>query len=373
MKVAIVHDELLRKGGAERVVISIHKLYPEADIFTIAYRPDSTFQYFKKCNVKTSFLNSIVSDERWLMLLFFPLGIMAVRRFDLSGYDLVILSSAHGAQYIKRSPTTRVINYAHYVFRLIWRPESYNFFKNRLTAWLLNPIIRLLKAMDLKMNVRADLTIFNSMNSQKTYLNIHKETVNHVVLNPPIDFSLSELTMEPGKYFLVVSRLEPYKKVDLVVDVFKNLSNEVLIIVGSGTLEAALKKQASGNKNIQFLKNISQERLTELYTNSKALIFPQEEDFGITPLESNACGVPVIAYKKGGVLETMVENKTAIFFNEQSKTALIEAIGSFYECSFDKAEIAKNALRFAEDKFHEKLKGLVQDTMTIRKTEEQVQ
>lgn len=362
MKVAIVHDELLRKGGAERVVISLHKLYPTADIFTIAYRPDSTYEYFKKCVVKTTFLNALVSSEKWLMALFFPFGFWAMRSLDLKEYDLIILSSAHGAQYIKKPKGSKVINYAHYVFRLIWEPESYDFLTSSWARIITYPVFKCLRFFDKVFNVQSDFIIFNSSKTKKKYCevftNLSADRLD--VINPPVDLSGFHTSSTQGDFFLVVSRFEPYKKVDLVITTFREIDKK-LIIVGSGTMEDELREMAKDASNISFEIGVTDARLKELYSNCNALIFPQVEDFGITPLECNASGRPIIAFAKGGVLETMVEDKTAVFFREQTLESLGQAIQRFANTEFSQEAIVANAGRFDEPRFHDKIKSVIEN------------
>lgn len=358
LKVAIVHDELLRKGGAERVVISMHKTFPSAHIYTLAYNQDTTFEYFKTCTIITSFLDRFVNDEKMLMKLFFPFGIMAMRAFNLKDYDLVILSSAHGAQYIRKQTGNTVVNYAHYVFRLIWEPESYTFYRKH--KWILNPLFKGLQWLDKRLNVRADFTIFNSSKTQKKYLEVFPGTTNYRIINPPISLNqfVPSNTDDHG-YYLIVSRFEPYKRVDLVIEAFKAFAERKLIVVGKGTLRNQLMASSKGFDNIVFKEEVSNNDLKKLYRDCRALIFPQVEDFGITPLEANASGRPVIAFNQGGVLETMIPygqpRPTAVFFENQQVDALNEAILIFEKLSFKKQDCVDNVRRFDEGTFQNKL------------------
>ncbi len=361
MKIAIVHDELLRKGGAERVVISLHKLFPDADIFTSAYNPDTTFEYFKECNIVTSFLQKVVKGDKMFMALFFPFGILAFRSFNFEGYDLIIISSAHGAQYIKKPKNALVIHYAHFLFRLIWEPESYNFYNKRLIKLFLWTPIRLLQKIDKYLTIRADHVVFNSQRTRDAYLKVFNPD-KHQVIHPPIEIDSYSGDSEIGNYFLIVSRLEPYKKVSLVVEAFRQL-DESLIVVGSGSQFAEINSQLPDNVSLEG--NVSNDRLIQLYANCRAFIFPQLEDFGITPLEANAFGKPVIAYGKGGVLETMIpkghSNPTALFFNEQSVMAIRAALTDFEPTEYSAQDCIKNAMRFSESNFHDKILQVIND------------
>ncbi|PIB37140.1 hypothetical protein BFP72_17870 [Reichenbachiella sp. 5M10] len=371
MKIAIVHDDLMRRGGAEQVALALHKTFPDAPIYTLCYQPELTYPEFKNADIRTSIFQKFVKTEKWMKLLFYPFGFWAMRLLKIRGYDKVILSSTYASKYASIEKDTKIINYCHNPFRLVWYPESYPeveeaFFLKRL---LYTVVISRLRSIDYKYSRKSDLTIVNSKVVQKRVEEVYGLTGAPIV-NPPVNLDNFRPVEKSEKrdHYLVVSRFEYYKRVDLVIDAFNNL-NLPLVIIGNGTLKNELIIRA--NKNIIFKHNLTKEELLEEYARSKALIFPQEEDFGITPLEANASGTPVIAYGRGGVTETMIPlnqqkingNATAVFFDEQNVKSLTQAVIEFTnsENFFDQEELILNAANFSVDSFSTSIISLVND------------
>ncbi|UXP33548.1 glycosyltransferase [Reichenbachiella agarivorans] len=370
-KIAIVHDDLMRRGGAEQVALALHKTFPDAPIYTLCYQPELTYPEFKLADIRTSVFQKMVKTEKWMKLLFYPFGFWAMRLLKVRGYDKVILSSTYASKYANIEEGTKIINYCHNPFRLVWYPESYPEVKEAsfIKKLLYNIVISRLRSIDYKYSRKSDLTIVNSKVVQKRIEEIYGLT-NAPVVNPPVNLE-NFIPIEKGAKsdnYLVVSRFEYYKRVDLVIDTF-NALNLPLVIIGNGTLKAELMARA--NKNIIFKHNLSKEELLEEYARAKALIFPQEEDFGITPLEANASGTPVIAYGRGGVTETMIplnqqemnRNATAVFFDEQNTKSLTEAIMHFInnEKHFEEEVLVLNASKFSIDSFSNSIISWVND------------
>jgi glycosyltransferase involved in cell wall biosynthesis len=367
MKIAIVHDELVRRGGAEQVTRCFHMAFPEAPIFTLAYHPHNTYDYFQSCQVSSSWFQKVASNEKNLKRFFFPFGIMAMKQLDVSSYDVVLMSSTYCAKYVKVSRDALVINYCHQPFRLAWYPESYSeYLQSRgLKRAVFNLVISLLKKIDYKAAQRTDYFIANTTETGNKIRDSYGFKKNIEVVKPPVDCRNFAPLHQVKDYYLVVTRLEYYKRADLVVQAFNELGLP-LIIVGKGSKEKELKQMA--RPNITFRSGVPAEELKQLYAECKALIFPQYEDYGITPLEANASGRPVIAYGKGGVLETMIPYRgdaskaTALFFDKQEKEHLIQAVREFQQLEgFDPAFIRKHAESFDEPQFIARIKGFVQD------------
>jgi glycosyltransferase involved in cell wall biosynthesis len=366
MKIAIVHDELMRRGGAEQVVRCFHKAFPEAPIYTMAYQANLTYSDFSDCTIKTSWMQSIVSNEKNMRRLFFPLGLLAMQQLDVTGYDVILISSTYGAKYVKMSPTSLVINYCHTPFRLAWYPESYKQYTSAsgIKKWMFDVVIKLLRIIDYKAAQRTDIFIANSTETKNKIKSAYNFTKHISLIKPPVNCDLFYVSEQIRDYYLVVSRLESYKKVDLVIDTFNELGYP-LIIVGKGSQEIELKKKAK--RNITFKSGISSQEMADLYAHCKAFIFPQHEDYGITPLEANASGRPVIAYSKGGVLDTMIplytntdaSKATAVFFDNQDVKSLITAINKANEVTFDPSFIRKHAEKFHENRFVEKIREYI--------------
>lgn len=367
MKIAVLHDDLMRRGGAEKVALTLVKAFPEADFYTLCYKPELTYEEFKHYTVHTSWFQRIAFSEKSMKALFYPLGVWAMKSLDLYAYDLVLISTTFCSKYIKLNPGATLVTYCHTPFRLAWYPQTYaSLTKNPLLKLLMFRVVcPHLRAIDKKYALRTNHFIANSNVTVKRIRECYTTATPVTLLHPPVTVD-SFLPSDSSKpYYLVVSRFQPYKKVDLVIDVFNKLSDKKLIIVGTGILEKELKSKAG--KNIEFAGSVDGDRLKVLYANCRALIFPQMEDFGITPLEANASGRPVIAYGQGGVLETMVPYKedslpfTALFFAEQTADGLTNAIERFenIEHLVDSKFIRKNAEQFGEKSFISKIRKLV--------------
>ena len=364
MKVAIVHDDLMRRGGAEQVALALHQLFPEAPLYTLCYQPHLTYPQFSKAKVKTSWFQLVAKNEFLMKMLFFPLGYLAMRMLKIRGYDIVILSSTYASKYASFDKKSIIINYCHNPFRLAWYPHSYDIFNKSkgLKKAVLNYVVRVLRIIDLKHAQKCHLTIANSRLVKERIKEKYGIEVSKII-NPPVNLEnfKTNLNLAREKY-LVVSRLESYKLVDLVISAF-NSNGMPLTVVGNGSMRDQLRKMASSN--ILFKENISTEELLEEYASAKALIFPQLEDFGITPLEANAVGTPVIAYGKGGVLETIIPNpetnSTGLFFYEQSAESLNEAIQEFelIKEQFKTSVMKSNAERFSINNFHRSLLSFI--------------
>lgn len=364
MNIAIVHDELMRRGGAEQVVLCFHKAFPQAPIYTMAYQPNHTYPEFKNCDIHTSLFQKVVSNEKSMKKLFFPFGVIAMKLLDLTKFDVILISSTYAAKYVKISPNALVINYCYTPFRLAWNPESYAEYNNTsgLKRIIFNSIINILRKIDFKAAQRTDYFIAMTNETKDRIQKAYLPTNKIELIKPPVDCNKFYISSEIKDYYLVVSRLEYYKKVDLVIEAFNKLGYP-LIIVGKGSKESELKKMAK--PNIVFKNGLSNEDIAKLYAKCKAFIFPQHEDYGITPLEANASGRPVIAYGQGGVLDTMIPYTndsniaTALFFEKQEVDYLIEAVLLSENIKFNSNFIRHHAEKFHEDIFVDEIKTFV--------------
>jgi len=364
MKVAIIHDDLMRRGGAEQVALSMMKAFPDADLYTLCYQPALTYPEFKNYSIKTSLYQHLVKTEKWMKWLFFPFGILSMKLLNVKGYDVVIISSTFCAKYASVDKNARIFIYTYTPFRLAWNPASYKEYNESkgLYRILLKAVIRCLQWIDKHEAQKGHYHIGMTKETAQRIRNAYGVT-DVTIIHPPVksnNFYISDI--EPKTYYLIVSRLEFYKKVDLAIEAFNEL-NLPLIIVGNGSKKKELTEMA--NNNIEFKSGLSAQELAGLYASCKAFVFPQYEDYGITPLEANASGRPVIAYSKGGVLETMIPYRDAhtgfsgIFFNEQTKESLIEAIRLFETLKIDSSFIQANALKFDETVFVNELLHVV--------------
>lgn len=375
MKLAIIHDELVRKGGAEQVALSFHHAFPDAPLYTLSYNAGKTYPEFGACNIKTSWFGKFIKDENNLKRFFFPFAVWAMRSLHLSNYDVILQSTTHCSKYIKVKPGTLVITYCHTPFRLVWRAETYKEVANAggLKKQLYNWVISALKKIDKKYAQRTDWFLTNSREVVPRIIEAYHPLKSITVINPPVKCNNFFVADRTEDYYLVVSRFEPYKKVDLVIQAFNAMPQKKLVIVGKGSLENELKQLAG--KNITFLQGLDAGQLAACYSHCKAFIFPQLEDYGITPLEANASGRPVIAYGKGGVLDTMIPvadgnstKATALFFYKQTVEMLTKAIIEFEKIQFDPVFIRKHAESFDELHFIKGLQQFVNEKYTLHQS-----
>ena len=353
-RIAIVHDYLVDRGGAERVVISLAKAFPDAPIYTSVFFPERTFSYFSGRKIYYSkFLNFLMkifgNRER-----IFPFILFYFWNLNLHGYDRIISSSSTFAVQVRHP---KHFCYCHTPARFVWRNTDYNLAKNWLKQKMLNIISMIVRPFDRRAADRVTQFIANSENIRRRIKAAYGRVAS--VIHPAIncaDFTVSK--KREGEYFLIVSRLKKYKNVDLAIKVFNELKLP-LLIAGQGSEAKYLR--AIAKNNIIFLGKVTENQLHELYANCRAFIFPGEEDFGITPLEAQASGRPVIGYAKGGLLETVIAGKTGVFFDKPTIGFLKQAIKAFIkrEKSFRSLEIRKQAEKFDESVFVHKIREVV--------------
>ncbi len=360
MKVAIVHDFLAQPGGAERVVEAMHSIWPDAPIYTSIFDPEGTFPSFRTMDVRTSFLqrNRLTRSVRFhkYALTLYPI---AFEQFDLSGYDVVLSSSSSFAKGVITGPETCHICYCHTPTRFAWRYHEYmargNF--GRLTRLALPLIMHRLRQWDFDCaRQRVDYFVANSFNIArriKKYYGRESE-----VIYPPVDMDRFQIASHPAAdYFLVVSRLNGYKNVDIAVEACRRLGVP-LKVVGAGEELARLK--AIAGPDTEFLGRRDDEEITRLYANCRALLFPGDEDFGITPLEAMASGRPVLAYGVGGALETVVDGVTGFLFPEPTAESLMDAMARLEKSVLEPERCRAHARRFESAVFKARLKSAVE-------------
>jgi glycosyltransferase involved in cell wall biosynthesis len=358
MKVALVHDWLTNMGGAERVVINFKEIFKDAPIYTTIYNPDNLDDELKNIDVRTSFLQN-KKDAKKNHQKYFPFMPMAFESFDLNDYDIVLSSSSSCAKGVVTNPNTMHVCYCHSPMRYGW--EFYYEYANttdmkKLKKKLLKYFMDYMRIWDNVSSNRVDYFIANSENvARRIWKHYRRESV---VIHPPVRCNLFNISDEDEDYFLIVSRLVEYKKIDLAIEAFNELRLP-LIIIGDGSEREKLESKAKDN--IKFLGRQPDNVIKKYYSKCRAFIFPGEEDFGITPLESQASGRPVIAFGKGGVLETVVNGQTGIFFKEQTVDELKLAVKKFQNIDFDKKVIRKHAEEFDEAIFKRKIKDFVNE------------
>jgi len=360
MKLAIVHDYLNQYGGAERVIETLHELYPDVPIYTSIYTPNTMPDSFKDMDIRTSFMQKLPFLEKYFKhyLLLYP---KAIESLNMSDYDVVLSSSSAFAKGVRVEKGALHICYCYTPTRFVWDYKKYVEKEKLLkpVSKILQLAIKRLRKWDLETISRVDYFIAISNNIKDKIKKFYNRDSD--VIYPPIETSIFDMQKDVDDYFLIVSRLNSYKNLDLAIRAFNLVDLKLkLKIVGVGPFKKTLE-QLVKSSNIEFLGKVTDEELIRLYGRCRALIFPGEEDFGITPLEAQASGRPVIAYARGGSVETIIDRKTGIFFKENNHKSLLKAIEQFIEIedSFDKKIIRDNALRFSAEIFKEKIKTFI--------------
>jgi glycosyltransferase involved in cell wall biosynthesis len=360
LKVAIVHDWLVSPGGAERTVLAIHDLWPDAPVYTAAYDPDK-FPEFKDLDVRPTWLNKIALAKRKHQLFSIPRA-WAFKMLDLSEYDVVISSASAESKYVHTGKNTLHICYCHTPIRYYW--SDYDWYRQHPPFGALNPVakyllpvmIPFLRRMDYKGAQRVDQFIANSDNVKKRIEKYYDRDAT--VIYPPIQTKRFKVYNEPGEYYLVFGRQVAYKRLDLAVDAFNELGLP-LVVAGTGE-EIAIQKPRS-KANIKYLGRVDDKDVPDLFGKAIAFVFPAEEDFGMVNVEAQAAGRPVIAYGKGGACESVIEGVTGTFFLEQTPDSLVEAVKRFQDMKFDPKTIRNHAENFDEDVFKSRIKEFVEN------------
>jgi glycosyltransferase involved in cell wall biosynthesis len=355
LKVAIVHDWLNQLGGAEGVLEALKELHPEAPVYTSIYWPKAMPQEYEAWDIRTSWLNRLPLIKTHHQP-FLPLYPLAFEGFDLRGYDLVISNKSAFCHGVITPSETVHICYCLTPTRFLWDYHNYVQHErvNPLAGALLSPILRNLRLWD---KAAADRVEHFVAISESVRQRIHKfYRRDAVVIHPPVDVERFTVHRDHEDYFLVVSRLIPYKRIDLAVEAFSQLGLP-LRVVGDGRDRQRL--QAMASPNVEFLGRLPDYQVEQLLSACRAFVFPGVEDFGIAPLEAQAAGRPVIAYAAGGALETVVEGVTGLFFREQTADSLTEAVARFDDGDFDCAAIRRHAQGFDKETFKNRLQAFI--------------
>lgn len=347
MKVALVHDDLVQWGGAERVLVTLSETFPDAPIYTSVYdRSNKTLkENFAGKKIITSFLQKTPGWKNLYKALL-PLYPIAFEQFDFSGYDLVISQTTRFAKAIITKPGTTHICYCHTPPRFLYD------FSGGLEGL---GRLGLLREYDQVLSKRVDYWVAGSKNAQGRIKEVYR--VDSKIIYPFVDLErFFGVETFDGGYLLVVSRLNAYKRVDLVVRAANKL-NIPLKVIGVGPERGKLEKMAGSN--VQFLGGVDEETLKLVLAGCKALVVAGEEDFGLTPLEAQASGKVVIAYGKGGTLETIIDGETGYFFKEQNTDSLIEALQNLDKRGYNLKRCQTQAKQFSKEKFMREFRNLM--------------
>lgn len=370
IKTAIVCDWLTHYGGAERVIEEIYTLFP-SPIYTLFYKKEnfediklSEAKIFTSSLQKFSFLRE--KDYKNFFLVVFP---FFIEQFDLSDYDVIISSSHCVAKGIITKPYQLHISYVHTPMRYIWdmyfQYLEFSGLKKGLKGLIAKAIIHHLRKWDVLSSFRVDYFIANSKFVASRIKKIYRRDAE--VIYPPVDVEkFLKYKRKPQDYYVVISRLVAYKRIDLIIEAFRYLKGRKLLVIGNGPEMRRLKDLAKNLKNIEFLGEVRGNKVAEYLSKAKAFVYAAEEDFGIVMAEAQAAGLPVITYSKGSAKEIIKDLETGILYNEQSPKAIRAAIRKFesIEDKFDEKKIRENAKRFAKNIFREKFKKFVEEKIS---------
>ena len=358
MKIALVHDYLNQFGGAERVLLKIHELFPDAPIYTSIYAPEKLPSEFRSLNIVTSpiqkmpFISAFTKHYTFVYPLVFE-------NFNLSGYDIVISSTANFAKGIIVKPNTMHICYCHTPPRFLYHYQTEI---NRRKLWYLAPLLSLfdnyLRIWDYVAAQRVTYFLTNSENTARRIDKFYRRKAD--VIYPPVETNHQRYDSDKvgGDYYLIVSRLAQYKRIDIAIEACNRLRQK-LIIIGEGKDRKRLEKMAG--QTIRFIGSVNDHDRDSYIRGCKAFLFPGEDDFGITPVEAMSYGKPVIALGKGGALETVIEGKTGTFFTEESAESLTECLKNFDSRRYKPQDCIIQAEKFSIERFKKQFREYVDE------------
>lgn len=364
LKIALIHDDFVQEGGAENLFAIIASIWPETPVYTSLVDWTKLPKSVGRDRIRTSFIQKIPFVAKFYKLLL-PLYPLVFESFNFDGFDLVISSTTRFAKSVITKPETVHICYTNNVPRFLWDLEVQKNYLPQFLIKILNPYFSWLKRWDKTASSRVDFFIANSQNVQGRIKNNYSASSQIIYPSADVDFytvaKVHNWELKSKNYFLVVTRLVGWKKIEIAVEAVAELDSH-LIIAGDGPDKSRLKKIARRKKsNVKFEGKVAKERLKVLYQNAKALLVTQEEDFGISIVEAQASGIPVIAYKKGGQAEIVIGQKTGLFFEEQTTESLKDAIEYSSRIKWSETACRKNALRFSKESFIWDLKAYIEE------------
>ncbi|MFJ2548415.1 glycosyltransferase family 4 protein [Pseudomonas sp. NPDC087612] len=362
MRVAVVHDWLVTFAGAEKVLAEIISLWPQADLFSVVdFFSDAERKKIGGKVATTTFIQRLPQARKRYQL-YLPLMPLAIEQLDLSGYDLIISSSHAVAKGVMTGPDQLHICYCHSPIRYAWDLQNQYLIESNksegLKGWLARYLLFKIRNWDARTANNVEHFVSNSNYIGRRIGKVYKREATTIY--PGVDVQDFAFTPDKEDFYLTASRMVPYKKMDLIVRAFSAMPDKKLVVIGDGP-QFDKVKQAAG-PNVRVLGYQPFEVLRDHMQRCRAFVFAAEEDFGITPVEAQACGTPVIAFGKGGALETVVEGKTGMFFYEQTEAAICAAISQFESAEdFDPTTIRAHAEQFAPEVFRDKFKRFVDD------------
>jgi glycosyltransferase involved in cell wall biosynthesis len=363
MNIALIHEWLATFAGSERVVEQMLGVFPEAELFALVdFLPADERQWLGDRPVQTSFLQRMPFARRRFRG-YLPLMPLAIEQFDLSKYDVVVSSNHAVAKGVVTRADQLHVSYVHTPIRYAWDLQHQYLRESRLTSGLRSAAVRLLlhylRLWDRAAADRVDVFVANSHYvAQRIWKTYRREC--HVVY-PPVDVDQYEFREDKEDFYLAASRMVPYKKVDLIVEAFNRMPHKRLIVIGTGP--EYKKVAARAGPNVTLLGYQSFEVLRDHMQRARAFVFAADEDFGIMPVEAQACGTPVIAFGRGGATETVCEGETGLFFQQQSAESIVAAVEAFesHRHEFEPELIRANAKRFGSERFQQEFSELVEN------------
>lgn len=361
LQVAIIHDWLVTYAGAERVLEQLLILFPLADVFTMVdFLPESDRHMLAGRKITTSFIQRLpFARKRYRHYL--PLMPLAVEQFDLSSYQIVISSSHAVAKGVITGPGQRHISYVHSPMRYAWDLQHQYLRESELQTgikgFIVKYLLHRLRLWDLRTANGVDIFVANSKFITQRIWKVYRR--ESIVIYPPVyvqDFTLNSVKQN---FYVTASRMVPYKKIDIIVEAFKLMPNKRLVVIGDGPDFDKISTLVSGYANIDLLGFQKFEVLKDHLQQAKGFVFAAEEDFGITPLEAQACGTPVIAFGRGGALETVKDGVTGLFFSEQTPQAIVDAVTLFEQSEWSAQDCRMQAEQFTCERFHQEILSLV--------------
>lgn len=365
LRTAIVHDWLTVYGGAERVLEQIINVLPHADIFSlIDFMPDEARGFLRKKQIRTSFIQHLPwSSQKYRS--YFPLMPLAVEQFNLEDYDLIISSTYAVAKGVITGPDQLHVSYVHSPARYAWDLQHQYFahsgMQSGVKAWLAKWMLHRVRIWDTRTANGVDQFLANSHFIRRRIWKIYRRNAD--VIYPPVDIARFTSLDKKADFYVTASRMVPYKRIDLIVDAFNQLRDKHLVVIGDGPEMPRMKRKA--RSNISILGYQGAESLKYHLQHARAFVFAAQEDFGIAPVEAQACGTPVIAYARGGVTETIrgldAQHPTGVLFAEPTVESLIKAIELFEKNRkrISPAVCRENAVRFAPDRFRGEFAGFL--------------
>lgn len=356
MKIALVHDYLNQEGGAERVVRVLCRTYPDSPLYTSIYDPQRMDPFWRGIDVRTSFMQALRPSLRVAKALL-PLYPLAFESFDFSGYDAVLSSSSTFAKGVLTGPDTVHICYCHSPARFAWMYHDYvgQMGLGRAGAVLLPAMVSPLRVWDYAAAQRVDAFIANSRNTARRIAKFYRREAT--IMHPPIEVDSYEVAASTESYYLVLARLQPYKRIDVAIEAFNRLRRP-LLVVGDGPDADRLRRLAG--PTVRFAGRVDDVEVRHHLRHCQALVWPGEEDLGLAPLEALASGRPVVAYRAGGALETLVDGVTGRFFDLQTPEALVEVLRTFDPDAFGPAALRAHVAAFDLPVFQQRLRQFVE-------------